>query len=332
MATPRRARSADPAKTRAAVSALAAWLRDDQQPDAGTGPARRRGAADRPVPSPRSRRGPASQARVPPVRCWCNAFQGQGIPVGNPPNVVETGPAHLAAAGHPGLLEVDDAAATGALTLSGSRAREIADALPLVARSAEVRKTPEPSSNRYNWSWPLLANGAGVTVARPGCGFRVELGGGMWFPVSRPVAATGLHCRAFRSGLGGSSHRAILWSLRCHTCPTPGRKALSAAPDHRGGCLVPGDVRVGVLPVLATPDTAVGGVDRQQLDAGGGGHAGEPSAEHRGRNPGHRAAEPFPPHPAAHGLPAGGPGIGEVEVFDRDRGDAVAAGVVHQLR
>ena len=78
------------------------------------------------------------------------------------------------------------------------------------------------------------------------------------------VAASGDRWRAGQLGLVGSSHRVILWSLRCHTFPSPGRKALSAAPDHRGGCLVSGDVveHIGVLPVLAAPDAAVGGIDR----------------------------------------------------------------------
>jgi hypothetical protein len=51
---------------------------------------------------------------------------------GNPPNVVESDPRTwlLLATG---LLSVADAAASGALQLSGARAGEVADWLPLVA-------------------------------------------------------------------------------------------------------------------------------------------------------------------------------------------------------
>jgi len=144
------------------------------------------------------------------------------------------------------------------------------------------------------------------------------------------VAATGDRWRAGQFGLVGSSHRVILWSLRCHTFPSPGRKALSAAPDHRGGCLVSGDVQIGVLPVLATPDAAVGGIDRQQLDAGTGGHGGQPVTESRGGDPGHGPAEPFPALAPAHRLAPGGAGVGEVQVLDRDDGNAMLAGVVQE--
>ena len=77
------------------------------------------------------------------------------------------------------------------------------------------------------------------------------------------MSATG-HPLALRRGLVGSSHDAILWSRACHTFPTPCLVALGATPDHGGGCLVSGDVCVGLAPVLIAPRAAVGGVDREQ--------------------------------------------------------------------
>jgi hypothetical protein len=61
------------------------------------------------------------------------------------------------------------------------------------------------------------------------------------------------------------------------------------------------------------------------------GHAGEPVAEHCGGYAGHRVAEPFPARAAAHGFPTCRAGVGEIEVFDRDRGDAIPLAVVDQL-
>ena len=57
---------------------------------------------------------------------------------GNPPNVVETDPRTwlLLATG---LLSVADAAAAGALQMSGSRAAEIAAVLPLVDAARPVK-------------------------------------------------------------------------------------------------------------------------------------------------------------------------------------------------
>ena len=66
-----------------------------------------------------------------------------GTLAGNPPNVVETDPRTWLLL-VTGLLQVDDAAAAGALQLSGSRAREIAELLPLVPLSGSTG-TPEPS-------------------------------------------------------------------------------------------------------------------------------------------------------------------------------------------
>jgi uncharacterized SCP-like protein len=122
-------RSADPAKTRAAVSALADWLRDERQP----APAR----AELAVAVRLTARtlaevapGASVEVRVPPfVAVQC--ISGPKHTRGNPPNIVETDPRTwlLLAAG---LLEVGDAATTGALQLSGSRAGEVAEWLPLV--------------------------------------------------------------------------------------------------------------------------------------------------------------------------------------------------------
>ncbi|MGE2731585.1 sterol carrier family protein [Mycolicibacterium vaccae] len=123
-------RAADPAKTRTAVAQVAAWLRDPDAPapqrpelaDAVRTTARTLAAV-----AP----GSAVEVRVPPfVAVQCIA--GPRHTRGNPPNVVETDPRTwlLLATG---LRSVTDAAADGTLQLSGSRAVEIASALPLVA-------------------------------------------------------------------------------------------------------------------------------------------------------------------------------------------------------
>jgi hypothetical protein len=122
-------RSADPAKTRAAVAAVADWLRDENLPE----PARTElGEAVRLTARTLAAIAPGStvELRVPPfVAVQC--ISGPDHRRGNPPNVVETDPRTwlLLATG---LLEVADAAASGALQLSGSRAGEVADWLPLV--------------------------------------------------------------------------------------------------------------------------------------------------------------------------------------------------------
>ena len=126
-------RSADPAKTRAAVSAVAEWLRDDTLPEptrAELGEAVRLTARTLAAIAP----GASVEVRVPPfiaVQC----ISGPEHRRGNPPNVVETDPRTwlLLATG---LLVVADAAASGALQLSGARAAEIGQWLPLVAVDA----------------------------------------------------------------------------------------------------------------------------------------------------------------------------------------------------
>jgi hypothetical protein len=123
-------RSVDPAKTRAAVSAVADWLRDDGLPEPGRselGDAVRLTARTLAATAP----GSSVEVRVPPfVAVQC--ISGPQHRRGNPPNVVEADPRTwlLLATG---LLDVADAVASGALQLSGARAAEIGHWLPLVA-------------------------------------------------------------------------------------------------------------------------------------------------------------------------------------------------------
>jgi hypothetical protein len=60
------------------------------------------------------------------------------------------------------------------------------------------------------------------------------------------------------------------------------------------------------------------------------GLGGQPVAEHRRRETGHRLAEAFPAPAAAHRFAPGAAGVGEVEVLDGNRGDAMPAGVVDE--
>ena len=123
-------RSVDPAKTRAAVSAVADWLRDDGLPEPGRtelGDAVRLTARTLAAIAP----GASVEVRVPPfVAVQC--ISGPEHRRGNPPNVVEADPRTwlLLATG---LLNVADAVAGGALRLSGARAAEIGHWMPLVA-------------------------------------------------------------------------------------------------------------------------------------------------------------------------------------------------------
>ncbi|KUI11511.1 hypothetical protein AU193_19045 [Mycobacterium sp. GA-1285] len=129
MATPRRARTADPVKTRAAVAGVADWLRDDSHAEPSRtelGEAVRLTARMLAAVAP----GSSVEVRVPPfVAVQC--IEGPAHRRGNPPNVVETDPRTwlLLATG---LTTVPDAAAGGTLSMSGSRAGEIAQWLPLV--------------------------------------------------------------------------------------------------------------------------------------------------------------------------------------------------------
>jgi hypothetical protein len=123
---------ADPAKTRQVVLALADWLRDETRPapdrDA-LATAVRLTARTLAALAP----GASVEVRIPPfVAVQC--VSGPRHTRGTPPNVVETDPRTwlLLATG---LLRLADAKASGALTLSGSRAGEIEHWLPLVAVS-----------------------------------------------------------------------------------------------------------------------------------------------------------------------------------------------------
>jgi hypothetical protein len=129
-------RAIDPAQTRAAVLAVAEWLRDDTRPT----PARDElGAAVRLTARTLAAAAPGAsvEVRIPPfVAVQC--ISGPQHRRGTPPNVVETDPRTwlLLATG---LLSVADAADSGILGLSGSRAGEIASFLPLVAPAGDLR-------------------------------------------------------------------------------------------------------------------------------------------------------------------------------------------------
>jgi Bacterial SCP ortholog len=122
-------RTADPAKTRASVLAVADWLRDEDRPAperSELAAAVRLTARTLAAIAP----GRSVEVRVPPfVAVQC--ISGPTHTRGTPPNVVETDPRTwlLLATG---LIGVADAAAGGALQLSGSRAGEIASWLPVV--------------------------------------------------------------------------------------------------------------------------------------------------------------------------------------------------------
>jgi hypothetical protein len=123
-------RSADPAKTRAAVLAVVDWLRDAGLPEptrAELGEAVRLTARTLAAIAP----GASVELRVPPfVAVQC--ISGPEHRRGNPPNVVETDPRTwlLLATG---LLSAPDAATRGTLQLSGARAGEIEQWLPVVS-------------------------------------------------------------------------------------------------------------------------------------------------------------------------------------------------------
>src|SRR6476469_7044512 len=123
-------RTVDPAKTRAAVLAVVEWLRDENRPApqrSVLAEAVRLTARTLAATAP----GASVEVRVPPfVAVQC--ISGPEHRRGNPPNVVEADPRTwlLLATG---LLNVADAVATGAVQVSGSRASEIGQWLPLVA-------------------------------------------------------------------------------------------------------------------------------------------------------------------------------------------------------
>ncbi|WNG92264.1 sterol carrier family protein [Mycobacterium sp. ITM-2016-00318] len=122
-------RTADPAKTRAAVLALADWLRDENRPApqrSALAEAVRLTARTLATSAP----GASVEVRVPPfVAVQC--ISGPRHTRGTPPNVVETDPRTwlLLATG---LTTVADAASGGRLQMSGARAPEVAALLPVV--------------------------------------------------------------------------------------------------------------------------------------------------------------------------------------------------------
>lgn len=124
--------SVDPQKTRAAVAAVAGWLRDPTGPEparAELADAVRLTARTLAAVAP----GASVEVRVPPfVAVQC--IEGPRHTRGNPPNVVETD-ARTWLLLATGLLGLE---ATGAaVQMSGSRAGEIARWLPLVPLDPE---------------------------------------------------------------------------------------------------------------------------------------------------------------------------------------------------
>jgi hypothetical protein len=121
--------SADPAKTRQALTAIADWLRDETRPapDRNTlATVVRLTARTLAAVAP----GASVEVRIPPfVAVQCIA--GPAHTRGTPPNVAEADPRTwlLLATG---LLSLADARATGSLTLSGSRAGEVDNWLPVI--------------------------------------------------------------------------------------------------------------------------------------------------------------------------------------------------------
>jgi hypothetical protein len=126
-------RTADPVKTRAAVVAVADWLRDENRsvPErSALAEAVRLTARTLAATAP----GASVEVRVPPfVAVQC--ISGPRHTRGTPPNVVETD-ARTWLLLATGLRTVADAAADGRLALSGSRAPEIATLLPVVRLDA----------------------------------------------------------------------------------------------------------------------------------------------------------------------------------------------------
>ncbi|WP_144206130.1 sterol carrier family protein [Mycobacterium tilburgii] len=120
--------SADPAKTRAAVIAVADWLRDESCPAPERGAlaaAVRLTARTLAALAP----GASVEVRIPPfVAVQCVA--GPKHTRGTPPNVVETDPRTWLML-VTGMLSLTDAQASGALRSSGARAGEMGYWLPL---------------------------------------------------------------------------------------------------------------------------------------------------------------------------------------------------------
>ncbi len=127
-------RTADPAKTRAAVLAVGQWLRADEHAAADVPTPERAEIAEAVRLTARMLAalapGASVEVRVPPfVAVQC--IDGPRHTRGTPPNVVETDPRtwlRLVT----GLVTAAEATADGTLRASGSRAGELASWLPLV--------------------------------------------------------------------------------------------------------------------------------------------------------------------------------------------------------
>ncbi len=126
-------RTVDPTKTRAAVLAVADWLRDENRPAPqrfALAEAVRLTARTLAAAAP----GASVEVRVPPfVAVQC--ISGPRHTRGNPPNVVETD-ARTWLLIATGLATVADAASRGLLQMSGGRAPEVATLLPVVPLDA----------------------------------------------------------------------------------------------------------------------------------------------------------------------------------------------------
>jgi len=126
-------RTADPTKTRAAVLAVADWLRDENRPAperSALAEAVRLTARTLAAAAP----GASVEVRVPPfVAVQC--ISGPRHTRGNPPNVIETD-ARTWLLIATGLATVADAASRGLLQMSGGRAPEVATLLPVVPLDA----------------------------------------------------------------------------------------------------------------------------------------------------------------------------------------------------
>jgi len=122
-------RAVDPAELRAAVLEVGPWLRDgfsSESPRSQLAAAVRLSARTLEQVAP----GSSVEVRVPPfVAVQC--IEGPRHTRGTPPNVVETDPRTWLLL-VTGLLEFDSATADGGVSVSGSRAGEIAHWLPLL--------------------------------------------------------------------------------------------------------------------------------------------------------------------------------------------------------
>ncbi|WP_234320959.1 glycoside hydrolase [Streptomyces katrae] len=158
---------------------------------------------------------------------------------------------------------------------------------------------------------------------------------GLGAPVGRacgPWRARGPACPRCGDGLAGNSPRHDPLVVCGHTWPTPYPVSEGAPADRRRGRVVAGDdgglrlLLERLLPVLAAPAGGIGRIDRDDDESGVVGHAAQALPEACGRQTGDGAAERLAAIAASHGFAAGGPGVVEAEVLDRDTGAAVPLG------